>query len=214
MTRLFSPFDLGFFFSSTFILLGILALLSSLLFKINRISLFIGRVLLFLENFYLSLKPNSFSKGIVSFILSIFIFIFFLNIYSIFPFVFPLRSQIRLVLFISLTIWCSFIFFNNSWNVKGFLSHLVPRGAPFGLAPFLFLIELVRRVIRPITLTVRLCANILAGHLLIILLSSLVFIVPFSFILYIGLNLVELAVGLIQSYIFCTMACLYFSEVN
>jgi len=53
------------------------------------------------------------------------------------------------------------------------LAHLVPIGTPPILIPFIVLIELIRTIIRPLTLAVRLTANIIAGHLLLVLLSSL-----------------------------------------
>ena len=56
-----------------------------------------------------------------------------------------------------------------SVNPSNFLSHLVPRGTPIVLVPFMVFIELVRRVIRPLTLAVRLAANMVAGHLLLVL---------------------------------------------
>lgn len=54
-------------------------------------------------------------------------------------------------------------------NPSNFLAHLVPTGTPPLLIPFMVIIELVRRVIRPLTLAVRLAANMVAGHLLLVL---------------------------------------------
>lgn len=95
--------------------------------------------------------------------------------------------------------------------------HLIPVGTPFALVFFMFLIELVRNLIRPITLSVRLLANVLSGHLLIVLLSYMVSFFRltgfFGFFFYSLLVSVELLVSLIQSYIFCTLVCLYYSEL-
>lgn len=99
------------------------------------------------------------------------------------------------------------------YSSKYTLIHFVPEGTPVFLIWFLFCVELVRNVIRSVTLMVRLLANILAGHLLIILLSQIVFSYYFFALFYIGLNLVELFVSLIQAYIFITMISLYFSEI-
>ena len=97
------------------------------------------------------------------------------------------------------------------------LAHLVPRGTPGLLQPFIVLIELVRNVIRPLTLRVRLIANMIAGHLLLTLLGSLgTTSYGFMFII-IGIVLIlmlELSVALIQAYVFIILASLYLREVN
>ena len=85
--------------------------------------------------------------------------------------------------------------------------------------PFMVLIELVRNIIRPLTLAVRLAANMVAGHLLITLLSNQAcgadFIIVFAILTTLILLLtLERAVALIQSYVFRVLRTLYFSEVN
>lgn len=100
-----------------------------------------------------------------------------------------------------------------------FLAHLVPAGTPYILIPFMVLIELVRNLIRPITLSVRLAANLVAGHLLITLISSpissssnfgLLVLLAALFILII----LESAVTFIQAYVFRILRTLYLREVN
>jgi len=73
---------------------------------------------------------------------------------------------------ISLIIWSLIILFLLVLNFKSFIAHLVPLGTPGVLTSFIVLVELVRNLIRPITLSVRLMANIVAGHLLIGLLGG------------------------------------------
>jgi F-type H+-transporting ATPase subunit a len=98
------------------------------------------------------------------------------------------------------------------------LAHLVPLGTPGVLIPFMVLIETIRNVIRPGTLAVRLAANIIAGHLLLVLLgnqgptltSSLL---VFLLITQILLLVLERAVAVIQSYVFAVLTTLYSSEV-
>lgn len=99
------------------------------------------------------------------------------------------------------------------------LSHLVPLGSPIALAPFMVVIEMVSSVIRPLTLSVRLTANIVAGHLLITLVrstcppSSLALIAA-VFVPLILLMLLETAVALIQAYVFSILNILYLKEVD
>lgn len=213
MIRLFSSFDLFFFKFSRISFLGFPLLLGYtywfnsplVLLKIfftNFMSSFFSRILIF--------KSKSFN----TIVLRLMSLLFILNFLSIFPWIFSFTSQVSLNLFWGLSLWLGLFIFSVCSNFKQVLSHFVPEGTPLFLIWFLFIVEVVRLGIRPITLVVRLLANILAGHLLIILLSKLVFLLSPFFFLYILLNLVEFFVSGIQSYIFVTIICLYFSEVS
>jgi len=99
------------------------------------------------------------------------------------------------------------------------LAHLVPVGTPAALIPFMVLIELVRTVIRPLTLSVRLAANMIAGHLLIVLLrrQGQGATPPAIILLMVALGCLvslEVAVSFIQSYVFRVLRTLYFSELS
>ena len=95
----------------------------------------------------------------------------------------------------------------------------MPRGTPVALMPVIVIIETVRNVIRPGTLSIRLAANIVAGHLLLTLLGSqglnvagiTIFILLFSLILLLCL---ELAVACIQAYVFTILRSLYLNELS
>jgi len=94
---------------------------------------------------------------------------------------------------------------------------LVPQGTPSFLINFIVLIELTRTIIRPITLCVRLTANIVAGHLLITLLNNFLIqrrIPAFFFIRATPfiLTVLERAVAFIQAYVFVTLVTLYANE--
>merc|ERR1712156_787901 len=99
-----------------------------------------------------------------------------------------------------------------------FLAHLVPFGTPLGLIMLIVVIELVSVLIHPITLSVRLAANIVAGHLLI----SLVCIpslhrAPVILGCLLGVRVImvlESAVALIQAYVFSTLSSLYIGDLN
>lgn len=96
------------------------------------------------------------------------------------------------------------------------IAHLVPMGSPMILSFFIVIIETVRNIIRPITLSVRLTANIIRGHLLIHLLSSisifrnLLFILRIPFIII--LLILETAVAFIQGFVFVILISLYINE--
>jgi F-type H+-transporting ATPase subunit a len=99
------------------------------------------------------------------------------------------------------------------------LAHLVPLGTPYPLIPLIVIIELVRRLIRPGTLAVRLAANMVAGHLLLTLLGSLAPTLANVALLcaitgLVLLIILECAVALIQSYVFRILITLYVEEVS
>lgn len=92
-------------------------------------------------------------------------------------------------------------------------------GTPYPLIPFMVLIEIIRTVIRPLTLSVRLAANMVAGHLLIVLVRGPIASIPWGLLAgtLIGLLLLvilELAVSFIQRYVFRTLLSLYVIESN
>merc|ERR1711952_478321 len=98
------------------------------------------------------------------------------------------------------------------------LAHLVPLGTPTWVMPIIVIIETVRNIIRPITLSIRLAANIVAGHLLLTLLGSqgprlrlinLIFLIIGLYLLL----LLEVAVACIQSYVFTILSSLYLNEL-
>ena len=72
----------------------------------------------------------------------------------------------------SLIIWVRIVISSVEFSIGGFLCHLTPQGAPMYLAPVLNLIELVRNIIRPLTLALRLSINMTTGHVLIALMST------------------------------------------
>jgi len=98
------------------------------------------------------------------------------------------------------------------------IAHLVPAGSPAPLIPFLVLIETISILIRPLTLTVRLVANIRAGHIVMTLIANLlriltldhIFILTFAASLF--YILFEMFVSLIQAYIFTLLISLYIKE--
>uniref|UniRef100_A0A3B5LT66 ATP synthase F(0) complex subunit a n=1 Tax=Xiphophorus couchianus TaxID=32473 RepID=A0A3B5LT66_9TELE len=100
------------------------------------------------------------------------------------------------------------------------LGHLLPEGTPTPLIPVLIIIETISLFIRPIALGVRLTANLTAGHLLIqlissatsVLLSVLPAVATFTITLLFLLTLLEVAVAIIQAYVFVLLLSLYLQE--
>lgn len=214
MIRLFRRFDSNFFYL-WFVNLSLFFFTSTFyFFKLNlKIFYFNFFCSNFLEGFFQSTKNKIFTKFSLNFIVSLFFFIFFINFFSLIPFNFAVSSQLSVVFLLSFIPWSVIFMFYLMKNFRGIFSHMVPEGSPLFLSWFLFLIELVSFLIRSFTLTVRLISNVVAGHLIMhltfILILNYFFIFPFYFII----NILELFVCVIQSWIFSILISLYYSEL-
>nr|WAL33190.1 ATP synthase F0 subunit 6 [Pontia edusa] len=164
------------------------------------------------------LGPNN-SFGSTFIFISLFFFILFNNFLGLFPYIFTSTSHLNISLSLSLTLWLSFMMYGWINNTQHMFIHMIPQGTPFILMPFMVLIETISNIIRPGTLAVRLTANMIAGHLLITLLSNtginmpnyLLIILIFIQIL---LLILESAVSIIQAYVISILSTLYSSETN
>lgn len=187
-------------------------------FELSKNFIVIKMILLPLSKELKSLLGRNLKKGNIFLILILFLTIFIVNFFALFPFIFTPSAHIMITFPISFVFWISFIIFGWYNNSKNILSHLVPMGTPLVLINFMVLIELVSNIIRPITLSVRLCANIVAGHLLLRLLRnfSLNSLIYFYYSLrgLLILGVLEIAVALIQGYVFITLVSLYSTEIH
>nr|YP_010976473.1 ATP synthase F0 subunit 6 [Volva habei]WNX95645.1 ATP synthase F0 subunit 6 [Volva habei] len=159
--------------------------------------------------------------GFINVISGLFLFLIFMNLSGLIPYVFSPTSHLAVSLSLGLPLWLSLIvsaiFFNPSSVVAG----LLPMGAPAPLNPFLVIIETVSILVRPITLSVRLTANMSAGHIVLTLIgnyltASFFMSSIFSMVLLLGIQvfytIFEFGIGLIQAYIFCLLITLYSDE--
>lgn len=151
--------------------------------------------------------------GIIFIRVSTFIYLVIRNLIGLFPFVFAFTSHPLFTLGAGLTLWFSFFSIGLLKNFKNRIAHLVPEGRPLYLAPFIVLIELISHFIRPFTLSVRLAANIIAGHLIIILLAIISSLRIFGFvgslIFQRALLILEFGVSVIQGFVFRILLLLY-----
>nr|BAX02000.1 ATPase subunit 6 [Daphnia galeata] len=158
------------------------------------------------------------SQGHTLIFISLFLFILFNNLMGLAPYVFTASSHLAMTLALAFPLWLSFMLYGWFNHTLHMLAHLVPLGTPGVLMPFMVLIETVSNVIRPGTLAVRLAANMIAGHLLLVLLGNQGPSMTFSLlsvllVTQILLLTLESAVAVIQSYVFAVLATLYSSEV-
>lgn len=156
-------------------------------------------------------------KGISSIVTSLFIIIILTNLIGMIPYSLSSSRHLIFTLTIGLPIWLRIIVSTFAFRPKKSTAHFLPDGAPEWLNPFLVLIETIRVSVRPITLSFRLAANITAGHIVLTLVrlycARALFTSTRSFLVLLtisrGYIAFELAICLIQAYIFCLLLSLY-----
>nr|AOX15195.1 ATP synthase F0 subunit 6 [Achatinella sowerbyana] len=149
---------------------------------------------------------------------SIFMLILTNNFMGMLPFVFSTTSSLWVNGSLSILLWGMFIISGLFFSMHKSLAHLAPTGSPLILLPLLILIETVSILIRPLTLTVRLVANISAGHIILTLISTVLssslnmMYFMLSIIIMFFYSLFEFFVCFIQAYIFTLLLNLYLQE--
>nr|QJQ26878.1 ATP synthase subunit 6 [Osedax rubiplumus]QJQ26891.1 ATP synthase subunit 6 [Osedax rubiplumus] len=221
MMDIFSTFDLGMTnFNTTFMWFSLFILpflMNFMIWAVPNSFFFITSAPLQMMNEQLSRTNARHLKSMTLFISSIFISLMTLNLIGLIPYSFSVTSHLIFTLSIALPMWLSLIVSASVHAPKMFLAHLLPAGAPDWLNPFLVLIETISMLVRPLTLAFRLAANMSAGHIVLSLIgifsSSLIIMSPLtgSFIILaqMGYFMFEVAIGLIQSFIFCLLISMY-----
>ncbi|MEM8620850.1 MAG: F0F1 ATP synthase subunit A [Actinomycetota bacterium] len=167
--------------------------------------------------------------GWTPFLLSLFCFIFFCNIPGVLPVLqMPATARISIPLGLSLIVWVVYIGVGFKHQGAKYFGHLLwPPGVPTALKPLVGLIEFISTIlVTPFSLTVRLFANLLAGHILLVTFgllteallfaeTSQAFLVPLSilpFIMLVFLTAFEVLVAVLQAYIFTILAAVYINN--
>nr|AHX97838.1 ATP synthase F0 subunit 6 [Afrocampsis griseosetosus] len=198
-------------------LIGMLLIPQIYWMKSSRLIMFMCMLLMVLWGEFKILMKNKFNMNNMLYFLGLFIYILVNNFMGLFPYIFTSSSHLVFSLIFSLSMWMGVMLFGWIKNIQFMFIHLVPNGTPFSLMFFMVFIETLSNIIRPITLSIRLTANMIAGHLLLILLSSHIpGVVTYLFILIIQLLLLmlEVFVSMIQAYVFTVLMLLYLKETN
>nr|ADN21287.1 ATP synthase F0 subunit 6 [Denariusa bandata] len=148
------------------------------------------------------------------------LFLITINMLGLLPYTFTPTTQLSMNMAFALPLWLATVIIGMRNQPTHALGHLLPEGSPTPLIPILVVIETISLLIRPLALGVRLTANLTAGHLLIQLISSAAFvllpIMPtiaiLTSILLLMLTILEVAVAMIQAYVFVLLLSLYLQE--
>lgn len=151
---------------------------------------------------------------------SVFLMVFFLNIFGLFYATFRLTSHFLFSVGLALPLWLGTLFASFSQKPLVKVGHLVGTKIPLLLGPPVGLCEIVRNLIRPLALRLRLAANMLAGHIITSLIGNcaacaisrrLIATIPAS-IVVVGFFLFETFVCFIQAYVFTLLLQIYVAE--
>jgi F-type H+-transporting ATPase subunit a len=151
------------------------------------------------------------------FIVTLFFFILFANLLGLIPGTYTVTSQIMVTALFAIVVYVISLVVGFSVHGFHFFSILVPPGTPGWLLPLMIPIEVVSQVARPVTLAVRLFANMTAGHTILLVLFSLMLAggvmigwLPFAFT--VAVYILEVIVAFIQAFIFTILATVYLGD--
>ena len=150
------------------------------------------------------------------FVFSLFIFILTMNMLGMIPYSFTVTSHIIVTFAMALFVFLLVTVVGFIKNGVGFLKLFVPSGAPILLIPLLILIEVISYFIRPVSLSVRLFANMMAGHMMLKVFAGFVValgafgVAPLLFMVaFTGL---EILVAFLQAFVFAVLTCIYLND--
>ena len=157
------------------------------------------------------------------FVFSLFMFILFSNVIGIVPYTFTVTSHIIITAALALLVFFTVIIYGIWHNGLQFFKVFVPSGIPILMVPVIVIIEVLSFLSRPISHSVRLFANMLAGHITLKLVASFVVMLgSVGFLGFIGaiaplaltvaLTALELLVAVLQAYVFTILTCIYLSD--
>ena len=216
-------FDISFTNASLFMILSTVSILLIFNLGSKKNSILPNKIQLLSELSYtfvskmISDTAGSKAKPYFAFIFSLFMFVLFCNMFGMIPYTFTVTSHIIVTFVLA-----SFIFIGVT--VIGFIKHgfgylklFVPSGVPAVLLPLIVVIEIISYLSRPISLSVRLFANMMAGHTMMKVFGGFVISLgivggwlPLSF--SVALTGLEILVAFLQAYVFAILTCIYLND--
>lgn len=156
-------------------------------------------------------------KKFVPLIFTLFMFIMVCNLFGMIPYGFTVTSHISITFALAMMVFLLVTLLGFILHGFHFFSLFLPAGTPWWLAPLMILIELFAYLARPVSLSLRLAANMVAGHVLLKVIAGFIVsmafylkIVPIPFVsVLIGF---EIFVAILQAYIFTILSCVYLND--
>ena len=172
-----------------------------------------------------TLRDSAGTKGMkfFPFVFSLFMFVLVANVIGLFPYFYTVTSQIIVTFALAVLVIGTVVIYGFFKHGFGFLKLFVPKGVPGIIVPLVVAIEVISFLSRPISLSVRLFANLLAGHITLKVFAGFVFslgllgplgiagaILPL--LMTVGLTGLEFLVAFLQAYVFAVLTCMYLND--
>lgn len=222
-------YDISFSNSALFMILTVLLSTIFLTFAMRRRQMVPGRMQASAEMMYefisdmVSSNVGNAGRPYFPFIFTLFVFLLFGNMLGLIPYSYTFTSQIVVTFVLAAFIFIGVTLIAIFKHGFHFLSFFVPPGAPKVLIPFLIVIEVVSYFVRPVSLSVRLFANMLAGHTMLKVFAGLAVMITgaggvyapgaiLPFLALVGLTGLEVLVAALQAYVFTILTCMYLND--
>ena len=215
--------DLSFTNASLFMVISASIILFFLFFGSKEKKIIPDKVQLMAEMFYsfvakmISDTAGTKAKPFFPFIFSLFMFVLFCNMVGMLPYSFTVTSHIIVTLIMALFIFVAVTIIGFVKHGFKYLSIFVPSGVPAVLLPLITIIEIISYLSRPVSLSVRLFANMMAGHTMLKVFGGFVVSLgilggwlPLSF--SVALTGLEILVAFLQAYVFAILTCIYLND--
>jgi F-type H+-transporting ATPase subunit a len=156
-------------------------------------------------------------------VFSLFTFVLVLNLFGMVPYGFTVTSHIIITFALAMIVMSTVVIYGFMRHGAGFLRLFVPSGVPVYIMPLVVMIEVISFLSRPISLSVRLFANVLAGHIALKIFAGFVasllaysawtaILAPLPLLLAIALTALEFLVAFLQAYVFTILTCIYLND--
>ncbi len=216
-------FDVSFTNSSFYMLLAGIIAISYFFFALKAKNIVPSRLQISAEMVYdmitgmLDQNVGKDGRKFIPFIFTLFIFILLCNLLGMIPYGFTVTSHITITFALAITVFFLVTIFGFVNRGVHFLSIFLPKGTPLWLAPLMILIELFAYLARPVSLSLRLAANMMAGHILLKVMAGFAVSLMLLFkLLPIPLIVIligfEIFIAILQAYIFTILSCVYLND--
>jgi F-type H+-transporting ATPase subunit a len=215
--------DISFTNASLFMIISALTIISVLFVGTRRKAIVPTKLQLLTELSYnlvskmISETAGSKAKPYFPFVFSLFMFVLFCNMLGMLPYSFTVTSHIIVTFALAAVIFVGVTIIGFVNHGTGYLKLFIPSGVPLFLLPLIVIIEIISYLSRPVSLSVRLFANMMAGHTMlkvfggfVISLGILGGLLPLSFT--VALTGLEILIAFLQAYVFAILTCIYLND--